>query len=238
MGKHSQGTGGLIRWYITVRWCVMNFSFFPSARNGSFPLFFNCPSRISTWIQGRLFCRPLNCIWVIALTLPFSVYNNRPFRSNLRTLLTPCDRLPRGVKWLCDQIRSGTQYSGKTCMMVAMLVALHFSSGSQRIPDAIYDGFCGPGGCAPYCHIFTLTPTPPSPEIVFPFTLPAMNSPSVLQRLASDAPRTFYHISDLAFDEDHEIFIHLGGWRHSAAHTGGKTPLQGFWVSSRGSYGL
>ena len=41
-----------------------------------------------------------------------------------------------------------------------------------------------------------------------------MNSPSVLQRLASDAPKTFY---DLAFDEDHEIFIHLGGWRYSEA---------------------
>jgi len=134
MGKHSQGTGGLIRWYIAVRWCVMNFSFFPSARNGSFPLFFNCPSRISTWIQGRLFCRPLNCIWVIALTLPFSVYNNRPFRSNLRTILTPCDRLPRGVKWLCDQIRSGTQYSGKTCMMVAMLVALHSRADLNEYP--------------------------------------------------------------------------------------------------------
>lgn len=37
-----------------------------------------------------------------------------------------------------------------------------------------------------------------------------MNPPSVLQRLASDAPKTFYHISDLAFDEDYEIFIHLG----------------------------
>jgi len=105
------------------------------------------------------------------LLRPFSVYNNRPFRSNPPTLLTPpCDRLPRGVKWLCDQIRSGTQYSGKTCMMVAMLVALHFSSGSQRIPDAIYDGYCGPGGRAPYYDIFTWTP-PPSPEIVSPFTL-------------------------------------------------------------------
>ena len=35
-----------------------------------------------------------------------------------------------------------------------------------------------------------------------------MNSPSALQRLASDASKTFY---DLAFDEDYEIFIHLGG---------------------------
>lgn len=44
-----------------------------------------------------------------------------------------------------------------------------------------------------------------------------MNSPSVLQRLASDAPKTFYHINDLAFDEDYEIFIHLGERRHSEA---------------------
>lgn len=54
-----------------------------------------------------------------------------------------------------------------------------------------------------------------------------MNPPSVLQRLASDAPKTFYHISDLAFDEDYEIFIHLGGWRHSEAHYRRQKPSPG-----------
>jgi len=91
--------------------------------------------------------------------------------------------------------------------MVAMLVALHFSCGSQRIPDAIYDGYCGPGGGVPHYDFFTWTPTPPLPETYHPSPFPIMKPPSVLQRLASDAPRTFY---DLAFDEDYEIFIHLG----------------------------
>jgi hypothetical protein len=51
-----------------------------------------------------------------------------------------------------------------------------------------------------------------------------MNSPSVLQRLASDAPKTFY---DLAFDEDHEVFIHLGEWRRSEASHRRQKPSPG-----------
>jgi len=37
-----------------------------------------------------------------------------------------------------------------------------------------------------------------------------MNPPLILQRLSSDVPKTFYHINDLALDEDCEIFLHLG----------------------------
>ena len=55
-------------------------------------------------------------------------------------------------------------------MMVAMLVALHFSCG-QGTPDAIYDGYCGPGGRVPHYDIFSWTPTPPLPEIASPSIL-------------------------------------------------------------------
>jgi hypothetical protein len=95
--------------------------------------------------------------------------------------------------------------------MVAMLVALHFSCGSQRLPDAIYDGYCGLGGRAPHYDISTWTPTPLHLRSYHPPPFPLMNSPSIFQRLASDAPKTFYHINDLVFDDDYEILIHLGG---------------------------
>jgi len=64
-----------------------------------------------------------------------------------------------------------------------------------------------------------------------------MNPPLILQRLSSDVPKTFYHINDLALDEDCEIFLHLGGWRLWSAIQKQK-PLQGFWVSLPDSYGL
>ena len=54
-----------------------------------------------------------------------------------------------------------------------------------------------------------------------------MNSPTLFHRLASDAPKTFYHINDLVFDDDYEIFIHLGGWGHSEASYRRQTPSPG-----------